>query len=417
MGPSPNEHSKQSSTRKNQEPPNAANSISLVERLRQKTLALKTSLFPSTDKKDEKENSASHVIRTGVDPEDDEEEGDYRPGGYCPVKLGDPFFGGRYRILSKLGWGHFSTVWLAKDAKHQDAHVALKVVKSEARFREAALDEIDMLKTVAKHLDGKSFGHVVLLLKDFIHTGPTGEEHVCMVFEVMPGGSLLGFMKQFGYHGLPMRIVRSVARQVLIGLDLLHRKCAIIHTDLKPENVFLLKSPTAGDDFVPQVKIGDLGNACWAANPLTSDIQTRQYRSPEVILGCPYDTTTDLWSLGCMLWEMATGAFLFAPKGTSSTYSKDEEHIFLMMEALGPCPHHMIVGGKYAGEIFNRMGELRHIRHVKRVKLHDILIDKHQFGRKEAEDFVAFLLQLLEWNPKKRADARELLKHKWLGPQ
>ena len=64
----------------------------------------------------------------------------------------------------------------------------------------------------------------------------------------------------------------------------------------------------------PTFKIVDLGNACWRHKHFTSDIQTRQYRCPEVILGAGYDTSADLWSLACVLFEAATGDLLFNPK-------------------------------------------------------------------------------------------------------
>lgn len=56
-------------------------------------------------------------------------------------------------------------------------------------------------------------------------------------------------------------------------------------------------------------KIVDFGNACWKKRHFTDDIQTRQYRSPEVIVGQGYDTSTDLWSFACMIFELVTGVF------------------------------------------------------------------------------------------------------------
>lgn len=63
-------------------------------------------------------------------------------------------------------------------------------------------------------------------------------------------------------------------------------------------------------ETMPQAtcRIVDFGNACWRSRHFTDDIQTRQYRSPEVICGQGYDTSTDLWSLACMIFELATGA-------------------------------------------------------------------------------------------------------------
>lgn len=79
--------------------------------------------------------------------------------------------------------------------------------------------------------------HTVQLLNSFIHSGPNGQ-HFIMVFEIL-GVNLLEIMKRYDYKGIPLPLVRRMAKQVLIGLDYLHRVCRIIHTDLKPENVIL----------------------------------------------------------------------------------------------------------------------------------------------------------------------------------
>jgi serine/threonine-protein kinase SRPK3 len=63
-----------------------------------------------------------------------------------------------------------------------------------------------------------------------------------------------------------------------------------------------------------KIKIADLGNACWTHYHFATEIQTRQYRGPEVILGSKYNITADLWSLACMTFEMLTGDLLFNPK-------------------------------------------------------------------------------------------------------
>lgn len=59
-----------------------------------------------------------------------------------------------------------------------------------------------------------------------------------MTFEVL-GESLLSLMKRYNYKGIPQHIVKRIAKQVLEGLDYLHRECGIVHTDLKPENVLV----------------------------------------------------------------------------------------------------------------------------------------------------------------------------------
>lgn len=168
---------------------------------------------------------------------DEEDAEDYCKGGYHPVHVGEQYKDGKYTIVRKLGWGHFSTVWLSRDNTN-GKHVALKVVRSAAHYTETALDEIKLLKRVVDanpNHPGKQ--HVVGLLDSFEHKGPNGT-HVCMVFEVL-GENLLGLIKKWNHRGIPMPLIKQITKQVLLGLDHLHRECGIIHTDLKPENVLI----------------------------------------------------------------------------------------------------------------------------------------------------------------------------------
>lgn len=185
-----------------------------------------------------------------------EDEGidDYKKGGYHPVYVGE-VLNGRYVILQKLGWGHFSTVWLARDIKF-DTYIAIKVQKSAPHYLEAAFDEVEILQKAVKHsldepwlrelkefYNGKKTEfnrddcHVVQLLNAFIYTGDYGR-HFCMVFEIL-GVNLLEIIKRYDYKGIPLKLCRKMAKQCLLGIHYLHKHCGIIHTDLKPENVLV----------------------------------------------------------------------------------------------------------------------------------------------------------------------------------
>lgn len=177
---------------------------------------------------------------------------DYAVDAYHPAHVGE-ILDYKYLLLKKLGWGHFSTVWLA--LKLQDRNLyALKIQKSKESYTESALDELGILEIVAENSNSPEWiSSVRHYLRDpnlqvtkqhtfnlsmydsFFHTAQNGRHSVCAL-EVL-GKNLLHLMKKHNNRGIPVPIVREIARQTLMGLDYLHRICRIIHTDLKPENV------------------------------------------------------------------------------------------------------------------------------------------------------------------------------------
>ncbi|XP_027360301.1 SRSF protein kinase 2 isoform X1 [Abrus precatorius] len=404
--------------------------------------------------------------------EDDEGFDSYRKGGYHAVRVGDQFAGGRYIAQRKLGWGQFSTVWLAYDT-NTSSYVALKIQKSAAQFVQAALHEIDVLSSIADG-DPSNSKFVIQLIDHFKHTGPNGQ-HLCMVLEFL-GDSLLRLIKYNRYKGLPLNKVREICKCILIGLDYLHSELGIIHADLKPENILLCSTIDLGKDpfrsgispilerpegninggFTSLIekglkrrarravakisgrrtsmggtgdvaktgrnidgidvrcKIVDFGNACWADKQLTEEIQTRQYRAPEVILKAGYSFSVDMWSFACIAFELATGDMLFTPKGGQG-FSEDEDHLALMMELLGKMPRKIATGGAQSKDFFDRHGDLRRIRRLKYWPLDKLLIDRYKFSVNDAREFSEFLLPLLDFAPEKRPTAGSCLQHPWLN--
>ena len=102
---------------------------------------------------------------------DNEGVSGYRKGGYHPVRIGE-LYNERYLVLKKMGWGHFSTVWLCRDLSTEQA-VAMKVQKSASHYTEAAVDEIKILEQIAKG-DEKHEKFVVSMIDSFKHRGPHG---------------------------------------------------------------------------------------------------------------------------------------------------------------------------------------------------------------------------------------------------
>ena len=160
-------------------------------------------------------------------------------------------------------------------------------------------------------------------------------------------------------------------------------------------------------------KIVDLGNACWTYKQFTNDIQTRQYRCPEVLLGSPYGTAADMWSLACIVFELVTGDLLFDPR-SGEDYERDEDHLALMIELVGRIPRKVALGGKYSRDYFTKTGELKHIRRLRMWPLDRVLQDKYRLDAAEALSLADFLLPMLQFMPESRATAAQSLQHPWL---
>ncbi|KAM5345527.1 hypothetical protein ACJ41O_011388 [Fusarium nematophilum] len=239
----------------------------------------------------------------------------------------------RYLILDVLGQGTFGQVVKCQNLKTQEV-VAVKVIKNRTAYFNQSMMEVSVLDLLNTKLD-KNDDHHLLRLKDtFIH-----RQHLCLVFELL-SVNLYELIKQNQFRGLSTTLVRVFAQQLLNGLALLN-KARLIHCDLKPENILLknLESPI--------IKIIDFGSACDERQTVYTYIQSRFYRSPEVLLGLPYSSAIDMWSLGCIVVELFLGLPLFPG---SSEYNQ----VSRIVEMLGNPPNWMIEMGKQAGDFFEK---------------------------------------------------------------
>ncbi|KAJ1263289.1 hypothetical protein BS78_09G171900 [Paspalum vaginatum] len=212
----------------------------------------------------------------------------------------DSIIAGRYRVTEYLGSAAFSRVVRAHDLR-TGIDICLKIIKNDKDFFDQSLDEIKLLKFVNKY-DPDDHHHILRLYDYFYY-----QEHLFIVTELLRA-NLYEFQKynqESGdevYFSLPR--IQAIARQCLEALEYLHH-LNIVHCDLKPENI-LLKSYSRCE-----IKVIDLGSSCFLSDNLNLYVQSRSYRSPEVILGLPYDQKIDIWSLGCILAELYTGEVLF----------------------------------------------------------------------------------------------------------
>jgi dual specificity tyrosine-phosphorylation-regulated kinase 2/3/4 len=151
--------------------------------------------------------------------------------------------------------------------------------------------------------------------------------HLCITFELL-SINLYEFVKNNNFQGLSLGLIRRFAAQMLVSLDFL-RKQNVIHCDLKPENI-LLRQPQKS-----AIKIIDFGSSCFVDERMYTYVQSRFYRSPEVLLGLPYDMSIDMWSFACILAELYMGYPLFPGE-------HEVEQLACIMEVLGVPPRSML---------------------------------------------------------------------------
>lgn len=210
-----------------------------------------------------------------------------------------------YVIEAELGKGAFGNVFKVKAQETENCY-AIKVIKNEERFIRAA----KMEATILKHLLDHKIPHVCQIVDCFYYSS-NQLNHPCFVFDLYHSDlytALCNQKKEFS-TGFDHTFIKDVVRQVFLALSHLnaHR---IIHADLKPENIMLENSKTNA------IKIIDFGSSCFQQSKIHTYIQSRYYRSPEVMLGRGYNTQIDVWSLGCIIFELLTTTPLFRAKNT-----------------------------------------------------------------------------------------------------
>ena len=250
--------------------------------------------------------------------------------------------GHNYVIVDLLGQGTFGQV--VKCQKVPSAsntagdegmeEVAVKVVKNKPAYFNQALTEIRILKFVKERLI-KGPDSVFVEMEDYFKH----KDHLCLTFEIL-GPNLYELLKGNQFRGFPTAVVRKYVMQILSGCKALAQE-KIVHCDLKPENILIV-----GEEENRRVKIIDLGSACFEGQTVYSYIQSRFYRSPEVLLRIGYDSAIDVWSVGCIAAELFLGLPLFPGVSEHSQLGR----IIDMFETYPP--DHMLRRGRATKKFF-----------------------------------------------------------------
>ncbi|TPX24725.1 hypothetical protein DIZ76_010161 [Coccidioides immitis] len=406
------------------------------------------------------------------EPVDEEICPGYNSKKFYPASPGE-VLADRYQILVKVGWGVSSTVWLARDMRGGESEpesvVALKITNTN---KSSAKDELE----IEAHIAGTDPSHrgypLFRTSLDWFEVSSPEGAHLCLAYEPMREPIWL-FQRRFKDGRIPLPIVKTYILFLLAGLDYLHEACRVVHTDLKLENIMVTFEDSAvlGDfmnsqfdqpmhykidstgrpvyrchnDFGPLRKINniipkivDFG----LATRLDCDdcgiypIQPDHYRAPEVILGCGWRTSADIWNLGILIWDIMQGQELFHQVYDKQGHYDAKAHLAEMIALLGPPPPGLIArtystvgykfpepvrkddgnvcensGQYFGGPFFSKDGKFLHDDLIPNRTLADTIPSLEESDR---ENFLSFVKMMLSWIPEERKTAGELMKHPFL---
>ncbi|XP_017762022.1 PREDICTED: serine/threonine-protein kinase Doa isoform X5 [Eufriesea mexicana] len=331
--------------------------------------------------------------------EDDED-------GHLVYQSGD-ILANRYKVLATLGEGTFGKVVKVKDLQ-MDHVMALKIIKNVEKYREAAKLEINALEKIAiKDPEGQ---HLCVKMLDWFNY----HGHMCIAFEML-GLSVFDFLRDNSYQPYPLEHVRHIGYQLCYAVKFLHDN-KLTHTDLKPENILFVDSDYESIYSSKKrrdirrvkrtdIRLIDFGSATFDHEHHSTIVSTRHYRAPEVILELGWSQPCDVWSIGCILFELYLGITLF------QTHD-NREHLAMMERILGTIPHRMARKTKtkyfYHGKLDcdEKSSAGRYVRENCKPLHRSMLSDDE-----EHRQLFDLIQKMLEYEPSQRITLKDALTH------
>uniref|UniRef100_A0A6E8UZ35 Protein kinase domain-containing protein n=1 Tax=Anopheles coluzzii TaxID=1518534 RepID=A0A6E8UZ35_ANOCL len=326
--------------------------------------------------------------------------------GHLIYQIGD-ILHNRYKILATLGEGTFGRVVKVKDLERNHV-MALKIIKNVEKYRDAAELEIGALEKIMQ-LDPNLEHLCVKMLDWFDYHG-----HTCIAFEML-GLSVFDFLKDNNYEPYPIEHVRHISYQLCYAVKFLHES-RLTHTDLKPENILFVDSEYT-TTTVPRknrevrrvnctdIRLIDFGSATFDDEHHSTIVSTRHYRAPEVILELGWSQPCDVWSIGCIMFELYQGVTLFPTHD-------NREHLAMMERILGTIPYRM---ARQTRSKYFRYGKLdwdeksstgRYVRDNCKPLHRCVITDKPDHLQ-----LFDLIRKMLEYEPSKRITLDKALRH------
>lgn len=315
----------------------------------------------------------------------DDDRGDYQ------IVNGD-HLAYRYEVIETLGKGSFGQVLHCRDHCTGES-VAIKIIRNKKRFHHQALVEIKILDNLRKW-DPDEKHHVIKMTENFYF-----RNHLCIAMELL-SINLYELIKANGFVGFTTTLIRRFTTQMLGSLSLM-RHHRIVHCDLKPENILLRHPAKSG------IKVIDFGSSCLEHEKVYTYIQSRFYRSPEVILGMSYSMAIDMWSLGCILAELYTGFPIFPGEN-------EQEQLACIMEVLGVPDKDIIQRSSRRRIFFDSSGAPRPVVNSKGRRRRPGTKTLSQVLRCDDADFVDFIAKCLIWDPDRRLKPQSAMRHPFI---
>ncbi|KAG7531179.1 hypothetical protein FFLO_04538 [Filobasidium floriforme] len=350
--------------------------------------------------------------------------------------------------------------------RREERFVAIKIMTGFAskNYQAGKADEIGILKKSlsAAESQEKYAAHIVRYYDNFTYTGPTSVVHNIIVTEPL-AHSLQELQNTLPKRAIPLWLCKYFAKQVLQAISYLHEACGVVYGDLKSDNILfrpedvdavinqeLINDPSCSYDR-PEGKpvyggtiafrsqplppwtgkgskeaigkmtavLADFGHSHWSHKHFQEIIQPFSLRAPEVHMGYGWTTSADIWSFGCLMFEWATGVWLFEPDLLPSC-SEEEAHLVQMTEALGEkIPMVMIEKSKHKDKYFGADGSFAHPKAeggfaYPTVK-ESLKLIAPQMSSEDKTSLERFIRKCLVFQPEDRPTASDLLNDAWFN--